>query len=308
MHRRNAQLHMYMLGFHFNTQNAISRVTSILKSSTIKDTLKVRISWLIVNRFCFGNMESGVIDHEQSIDNIGSHEDLKKIKSRNRDTNYRNMSLSTMATAQQEQEYVRQPAPDIIHLNSTESKQFKLSTISSSTLKTTINASTEDEFAKSNTIQTQSNKFEDKINSMLPQETSEQSEFTNQNWDSHYASFDSYDYYNQPFSSMFQDESSLLLSPSYNFSGLQVGTWYKQDMCILQRGWRDFLEWKGWPKIELFEDILSILYIQVWVEYAKGFDRVANKDMNKVRIFVLNLLTFIFHRSTASQTPWREYF
>ena len=181
-------------------------------------------------------MESGVIDHEQSIDNIGSHEDLKKIKSRNRDTNYRNMSLSTMATAQQEQEYVRQPAPDIIHLNSTESKQFKLSTISSSTLKTTINASTEDEFAKSNTIQTQSNKFEDKINSMLPQETSEQSEFTNQNWDSHYASFDSYDYYNQPFSSMFQDESSLLLRPSYNFSGLQVGTWYKQDMCILQRG------------------------------------------------------------------------
>ena len=32
------------------------------------------------------------------------------------------------------------------------------------------------------------------------------------------------------------------------------------------------------------------------------------KDMNKERNFVLDLLTFIFHRSTANQTSWKEYF
>ena len=32
------------------------------------------------------------------------------------------------------------------------------------------------------------------------------------------------------------------------------------------------------------------------------------KDINKERNFVLDIVTFLFHKSTASQTSWREYF
>ena len=40
----------------------------------------------------------------------------------------------------------------------------------------------------------------------------------------------------------------------------------------------------------------------------KNFLCKMGKDMNKERNFVLDLVTFIFHRSTANQTLWSEYF
>ena len=39
----------------------------------------------------------------------------------------------------------------------------------------------------------------------------------------------------------------------------------------------------------------------------KGTSTGTSKDMNKERNFVLDLVSFIFHRSTANKTTWRVY-
>ena len=47
---------------------------------------------------------------------------------------------------------------------------------------------------------------------------------------------------------------------------------------------------------------------KLWWIYYNHFEApiLANKDMSKEKYFVLDLLAFIFHRSTDNQTSWRE--
>ena len=40
----------------------------------------------------------------------------------------------------------------------------------------------------------------------------------------------------------------------------------------------------------------------------KLIESTQTKDLLKERYFVLDIVTIIFHRNTASQTSWREYF
>ena len=217
-----------MLSFHFNTQNT---------STAIKDTLKVKFSWLIVITGhlwdpTIGNMtDSGVIDipHMDETQGITVKEDFKKIKVRNK-------RYKTEEFSQQELKKLQ--------TQTTESQQINISS-AAKTLNSTIKTSKDGDNAIS-TLSSQAHSFHESDvitgSNAAPTEAVEETETNKDDIAEHFEyEFDHYSYepaytslntqyetdaddsyYQQPFSSLIQEESSLLLNPSYNFSGLQV--------------------------------------------------------------------------------------
>ena len=176
--------------------------------------------------------DSGVIDiphmDEPSL-GIATEEDFKKIKVRNK-------RYQTEEFSQEQKKSETQ---------TTESQQINISS-AAKTLNSTIKTSKDGDNAKS-TPSSEAHSFHepDVITGFnaAPTESVEETEtnkddiaehfeyeFDHYSYEPAYTSLNTHyetdvdddNYYQQPFSSLIQEDSSLLLSPSYNFSGLQV--------------------------------------------------------------------------------------
>ena len=167
--------------------------------------------------------DSGVIDTPHIDGSLGSTtEDFKKIKVRNKSYSSKTI-LGEVSTE--------------LKKSTIESQQINISS-ANKTLNSTIKTSKDGDNANS-TPSSQTHSFPE---TATAPESVEETETNKDDLAEHFEyEFDQYyfepaytslttqydadtddNYYQQPFSSLIQEESSLLLSPSYNFSGLQV--------------------------------------------------------------------------------------
>jgi len=210
--------------------------------------------------------DSGVIDTPHIDGSLGSTtEDFKKIKVRNKSYSSKTI-LGEVSTE--------------LKKSTIESQQINISS-ANKTLNSTIKTSKDGDNANSRPS-SQTHSFPETATAPESVEETETNkddlaehfeyEFDQYNFEPAYTSLTTqYDadtddnYYQQPFSSLIQEESSLLLSPSYNFSGLQV-----TQLTETPRVWdsqQQFLEQVG-LKLYMFVPAIvagSLLSISFWI-------------------------------------------